>query len=159
MATESSGDADSRRVRQGVHDEVLIWRIDEHAGLEHERRTGSLREVALRKAPQDPLVFSSRRAVRVVGIDRLPQVVELSELETGDVVDREAVEAPLVDVENEYRKRLRREQLGSHRLQPGEHLALGNRQLLEGWDERASPGSGADHQTIRLLRAGLGFDF
>jgi hypothetical protein len=54
-------------------------------------------------------------------------VVVAAELEAGHVVDREAVVAALLDVDEKDREPIRLEQLDPGRLQPGEDLALRHR--------------------------------
>src|SRR5947208_4617420 len=137
---------------------MLVGSVHEHARLQHERRSRSVREVTLREAAKQPLVFRVRGAIRVVRIDRLAKVVELSKLEAGDVVDGKAVEAALLHVQDEDREDLGGKELWSRRLEPRKNLAFRNRELLERRDEIAGPSAGTDHKAVRLLGTGLGHD-
>ena len=84
---------------------------------------GAIGEVAHGECPQDRLVVRTRGAVRIVRVDRLAQVVVAPELEAGHVMDREAVVAALLDVDQEDGKALRLEELRPRRLEPGERPA------------------------------------
>ena len=76
-------------------------------------------------------VEGRRPLMQAVRIDGLAEVVELPELEPRKVMDRKTVEAPLLELQDEDRKHLGREDLGTDGLKPGEDLTLGHRKLSE----------------------------
>src|SRR5688572_7544956 len=81
VAAAGNRDAHLRRVRQPVEDEVLVGRVREDAGYHRFGPARAVGEVALREGAQRGLVVGPGRAVRVVGLDRLAEVVVLAELE------------------------------------------------------------------------------
>src|SRR5438552_569373 len=137
---------------------MLVRSVHEHARLQHERGSRSVREVTLCEAAEHRLVFRVRGAIRIVRIDRLAKVVELSKLEAGDVMDGKAVEAALLHVQDENREDLGGKELWARGLEPRKNLAFWNGKLLERQDEIAGPGAGTDHEAVRLLGTGLGLD-
>src|SRR6185312_16803964 len=69
-----------------------------------------------------------------------------SEFEAGNLVDRKAVMAAFLDVDVEDREALPREPFGALRLQPCQHLTLGNREPLDDRRELADPCTRGEHQ-------------
>ena len=85
-------------------------------------------------------------AVHRVGVHPLAEVVVAAELEAGHGEDREAVIAPLLHLEVEDREAPEAEELGAAWLQPGEHLALGHRQVAQLRQQLRVPGPRAEDQ-------------
>ncbi|MGI8659376.1 MAG: hypothetical protein ACR2K4_11520, partial [Candidatus Limnocylindria bacterium] len=107
---------------------MLIGRVREHAGLEHDRWPGPIGEVAFGERAQQRLVLRRGVAIRVIRIDRLTPMVVAGELETRNVVDREAVVGAVLDVEDEDRESIHHEELGPRGLGPSPNLPLWNGQ-------------------------------
>src|ERR671917_1268248 len=152
------GERDLLVVWVHVDDEVVVRRVGEHAGLQVHRRPAPVGEVALGEVPQHPLVAVVGLAVVVVGVDDLFEVVVLAELETGDTVNREAVETSLVHEQVEDGELFRAEALGAGRLEPGEDLALGGGEAVEDVEELAVPGAGGHDELLRLVGAAVRAD-
>ena len=111
VAAAGRDDGHLRRVRQAVDDEVLVGRVREDARLEHLGRPCGIGQAALDEGAQRGLVVGPRRAVGVVRIDRLTEVVVPADLEPVPLVGREAVVAAPLDVEDEHREPFNPERL------------------------------------------------
>src|SRR5215210_4887344 len=96
--------------------------------------------------PQPPLVVIVRLAVEGLGVYDLFEVMVLAELEAGDAVHREPVEATLVDEQVEDRKVFGPEKLRAGWLEPGEDLPLRDGEAPQHVDDLAVPGAGRDDE-------------
>ena len=81
VAGEAGADDGVLALRVAVDQEVLVRRQLEEAGLERQRRPGTLREVALGESRERRLVLGRRLTRDRVGIASLALVVVATELE------------------------------------------------------------------------------
>src|SRR6185437_16525926 len=105
--------------RVDADDEVLVRTVREHARGRRQGLAGGVWKIPLDCHPQYLEVARVNLPVQRVGIYPFLQVVVATDLEAGHAVLREAVVVPLVDLEVEDRKALRREKLRPVRLEPG----------------------------------------
>ncbi|MGI8830529.1 MAG: hypothetical protein ACR2I5_12265, partial [Candidatus Limnocylindria bacterium] len=86
-------------------------------------------------------------AIRFIWVDWPTPRVVVGELETRNFGDREAGGGAVLDVEDEDRESIHREELGPRGLEPSDDLPLGNGKRLEARKELAGPRAGADDQS------------
>src|SRR5215212_2698143 len=134
-------------VRVQVQDEVLVRTVGEETGLEHQCGTVCVGEVALGKHPQQPLVLRIGLAIHPIGIDSLLAVVGAAALEARYQEAGKAVVAALLQLDVKDGKHIGCESLRAARLQPGEHLPFGHRQLSKLRHQLRCPRAGGDDQS------------
>ncbi len=88
MARAGRDGDDLRCIRQGVDDEMLVRRHGVHAALDRQRIAGGVGQVAGKALLDRGDLLRARRAVGVVGVDRLAREMRAAELEAGVLPER-----------------------------------------------------------------------
>src|SRR5882762_8161289 len=83
-------------------------------------------------------------------------MVVLPELETGNEESGQAVVAALLDLKVEDGESAHAEVVGARRLEPRQHLPLGDGEPGQLRDELRGPGAGADYEPTRLITSAGG---
>ena len=122
MSGKTRRDDDVPVFRQRIQDEMLIWRVDEHAGLEAD---------VIPDTPENGNVLWHNAPIYAVRIDRLAAMMELADFEALLVLLRNSLKGAVSGaIEDEYRK-LAWGKVRPIGCKPTDHLALGDSQSLE----------------------------
>src|SRR6476620_1756402 len=121
VSGEAGSDNYIRLSWQHINDEVLVWRVHEHAGLEAHRWSHCCRQVALEPG-KGFHILRDDAPIDGVGIDRFVAMMELADLEAFVRSFRKPVEYPrLRTIENEHWK-CGRCKLRAPRFEPADDL-------------------------------------
>src|SRR5260370_40526699 len=105
-----------------MENEMLIRRVRENAGAKGDGRSVSVRKIATGKLAQQRFVEIIGLTPQQVRCAALSAMMVAAKLETGNLIDGEAIIAPFLHVQIEDRESLGGKPFGTRRLQPRQHL-------------------------------------